>query len=158
MQSCCLTKMTGEKNHIPNQLKCCFHEQLLPFDYTSFDCYLLYTLIRQLCPSLRPTEGWGIKPRYTDTLIGIERLRLLLSSFCSCPTQMSDDKLEDLLRNVKSVFHRFQNFTKEWSSINYVQQLTKLERDILGFEDLEEDNQPVKLTFILSEQPEDKGK
>lgn len=71
---------------------------------------------------------------------------------------MSDDKLEDLLRNVKSVFHRFQNFTKEWSSINYVQKLTKLERDILGFEDLEEDNQPVKLTFILSEQPEDKGK
>lgn len=156
----CSTLITGKQKLRQDQLKCCFIKPPIAPNYTKFDFPLIYKLIKHLCPSLRPTREWGIEPRSMDTLIGddIERLRLLYSYFSACPRRMYDGKLQVLLKNIKSVFHRFQNFTKRWSTINYVQKIDKIAQDVLGCEDLEKDNQLLKLTLILLEQPEDKGK
>lgn len=73
----CDTLLTGKRKLGPNQHKMCFFPPILP-DYNKFDVTLLYTLIRNLCPSVKPTQGWGVEPKAKDTKIGddIERLRL----------------------------------------------------------------------------------
>lgn len=77
-------KLSHEVKNSPSTLylssketsKCCpkSHE-LLP-DYDDFDIELLYKLIKNLCPLLKPTKGWGEKPEATNTELGddIERL------------------------------------------------------------------------------------
>lgn len=59
-----------------DQLNLCFLQPPAEPDYRKFDVTLPYTLLRNLCTSLKPTKGWGTQP--DDIQIGddIERLRL----------------------------------------------------------------------------------
>lgn len=123
----------------PDQLKlCCLKPPLLP-DYSTFDVTLLYTLIRNLCPSLTPTRGWGREPNVMDTNIGddIERLRLYRNNFYAhCPSAViSDDKFWRFWSNLKSVIKRISTFTNKSRKYNYEKELLKIEGFSFGNED-----------------------
>lgn len=158
----CSMLITGKNKLSPDQLKCCFLQPPLLPDYKTFDFPLLYELIRHLCPSLKPTQGWGIEPKCTDTLIGddIERLRLLSICMFFCSTQVSDGKFEDFLDSVRNVVRRFQNLTKNWSNFNYEEEMKKIVPKKLGYKCPKkvEQLQNMQLTFMPSEFSDKKGK
>lgn len=157
IQSCPML-ITGKNKLSPDQLKVCFPEPPLLPDYKTFDFPLLYGLIRHLCPSLRPTQGWGIEPRCTHTLIGdeIERLRLLKNYMFTCQPPMSEDKFPEFLNRVRSVFRIFQNFTKSWSNYNYEQELRKIVPEKLGYTYPKKGEQPEKV-LLTSDFSDKKG-
>lgn len=101
---------TGKNKLRQDQLKICFIPPPGKPNYNDFDVTLLYTLTRNLCPLLTPTQGWGIEPRTTDTLIGddIERLRLFRNNYYghADSTEISDVEFEDLWKDVKSTIRR----------------------------------------------------
>lgn len=103
---------SGRNKLSSDQFKLCnFPPPVLP-DYDTFDVSLLYTLIRNLCPGLEPTRGWGNDPDPKDTKIGddIERLRLFRNkNFAHASlAAIPDDTFEDLYRTLKSVFKRLK--------------------------------------------------
>lgn len=154
IQSCSMLR-AGKDKLSPDQLKRCFLEPPLLPDYKTFDFPLLYKLIRHLCPSLRPTQGWGVEPKCTDTLIGddIERLRLFCIYMFFCSTRMSDGKFEEFCNGVRYSVRRFQNFTKNWSNYNYEEELKKIVPKKLGnkYPRKEEQLENVQLTLMPSE-------
>lgn len=113
----------------PEQLKVCFRQPPVIPDYSTFDVTLLYILIRNLCPSLRPTKGWGKEPDVTDTQLGddIERLRLFRNKNYAHAnsTAIPDTEFDEIWGNLKSVVSRIQSQTK--SSVDYKHELTKIE-------------------------------
>lgn len=134
----CSTLMSGGKKLCPDQLKLIFPSPPLLPDYSTFDVTLLYTLIRNLCPSLTPTRGWGNEPMDTDTEIGddIERLRLFRNSFAHGTfTKIPDNEFSTLWRNVKNVSQRIHTFTENWSQINYQEALLKIQSLKFGYDD-----------------------
>lgn len=159
---CCSKLFTGKNKLSPDQLKCCFIQPPFLPDYKTFDFDLLYKLIRHLCPSLKPTQGWGIEPKCTDKLIGddIERLRLFSVYMFSCSTRMSDGKFEEFLNSVRYGVRRFQNFTKSWCNYNYEEELKKIVTKKLGYKypKKEEQLENLQLTLMLSEFSDKKGK
>lgn len=161
IQSCSMLR-AGKDKLSPDQLKRCFLEPPLLPDYKTFDFPLLYKLIRHLCPSLRPTQGWGVEPKCTDTLIGddIERLRLFCIYMFFCSTRMSDGKFEEFCNGVRYSVRRFQNFTKNWSNYNYEEELKKIVPKKLGnkYPRKEEQLENVQLTLMPSEFSYKKGK
>lgn len=123
----------------PDQQKlCCLKSPLLP-DYSKFDVTLLYTLIRNLCPSVKPTQGWGHTPNAIHTNIGddIERIRLYRNNiFAHYDSAKIDDKVfREIWSNLKSVIGRLYIYTKEWSKYNYEEVLWKIEGIRFGFKD-----------------------
>lgn len=66
----CSALTTGKHRLRPDQEKICFLQPPQRPDYNHFDVCLLYTLIRNLCPSLKPSHGWGLNPNASATLIG----------------------------------------------------------------------------------------
>lgn len=127
IQSCsALTK--GKKQLRPEQQNICFLPPPDIPDYNKFDVSLLYTLIRNLCPSLRPTQGWGNEPRETDIKIGddIERLRLLRNNTYAHAesTCIPDTKFEDTWKKMKSVIQRIKQFTN--ASTKYDDELSRI--------------------------------
>lgn len=157
IQSCSML-LTGKNKLSVDQLKCCFFQPPLLPDYKTFDFPLLYKLISHLCPSLRPTQGWGIEPKRTDTLIGddIERLRML--SIRS--TLMSDGKFEEFLNSVRHGVRRFRNFMKNCSNYNYEEDLLKILPKKFGYkyQKKEEQLENVQLTLMPSAFSNKKGK
>lgn len=122
---------TGNNKLRRDQLNiCCIPPPKLP-NYKDFDVSLLYTLIRNLCPSVKPTQGWGIEPIDSDTQVGddIERLRLFRNTCYghADSTIIPDDVFEDLWTGLKSVIQRLQIYTTNWRTINYEEQLAKIE-------------------------------
>lgn len=114
--NCSSTLMYGKNKLHPYQLKLCFFPLPLLPDYSKFDATLLYTLIRNLCPSLTPTQGWGNEPMDTDTEIGddIGRLRLFRNSYAHGEfTEISDNEFRTLWINIKDVSERIQKFTEK---------------------------------------------
>lgn len=161
IQSCSMLN-TGKDKLSPDQLRLCFPEPLLFPDYKTFDFPLLYKLLKHLCPSLRPTQGWGFEPRCTDTLIGdeIERLRQFSDYMRVCSTRMSDGKFEEFINSVQHVFNRFQSFTKNWSNYNYEEELNRIVLMKLGYKlpKKEEQLKNVQLAFMPSKYSDKKGK
>lgn len=94
--------------------KCYLKPPAVP-DYSKFDVTLLYTLIRNLCPLLRPTQGWGNEPQPKDTQLGddIERLRLFRNNYYAHAVSkaISDIKFKILWQNLKTVINRIQSKT-----------------------------------------------
>lgn len=117
----------------------CFHPPPLLPDYSKFDVTLLYTLIRNLCPSLKPTQGWGSEPNNTDKKIGddIERLRLFRNNFYAHAdsTEISDSDFNNLWKNLQSVIQRIEIYTKTWSTTNYEQELSRIKSCRFGYDD-----------------------
>lgn len=158
----CSMLITGKNKLSPDQLKCCFFQPPLLPDYKTFDFPLLYKLIRHLCPSLRPTQGFGIEPKSTDTLIGddIEHLRMLSIYIFVCSTRMSDGKFKEFLNSVRYCVRRFRNFTKNCSNYNYEEELIKIVPKKLGYKypKKEEQLENVQLTLMPSAFSNKKGK
>ncbi|XP_062578640.1 muscle M-line assembly protein unc-89-like, partial [Saccostrea cucullata] len=73
----CSNLITGMFKLRTEQMNICCPSPSGAPDYYKFDVTLLYALIRNLCPQLKPTQGWGKAPSIKDMQIGddIERLR-----------------------------------------------------------------------------------
>lgn len=154
--------VAGKNKLSPDHLKCCFLQPPLLPDYNTFDFTLLYDLIRHLCPSLKPSQKWGIVPKCTDTLIGdeIERLRILSVYMFLCSTRVSDGEFEEFINCVRNVVRRFQNITRDWSKYNYEEELIKVVQKKLEYKypNKEEELEKVQLTFMPSQCFDKKGK
>lgn len=127
----CPTLLSGRYKLRSDQLKSCYLKPPAIPDYRQFDVALLYTLIRNLCPSLRPTQGWGINPQTTDTKLGddIERLRLFRNnSYAHAVSEaIPDTEFENDWRDLKSVINRIQSNGQIVRSINYEEKLVAIE-------------------------------
>lgn len=165
LQSAFLLKDTKIKLR-SNQLKICYLAPPAIPDYNTFDITLLYTLIRNLCPSLKPSQNWGFEPRATDIQIGddIERLRLSRNNFLhSTSNKIPVGDFEALWMYLKSTIQRVQQFMMtKGCSPNYEQKLADIRKlDLSCNFDI---NRAVQLlsdiehTYDLSKQNDDKGK
>lgn len=149
---------TGKNKLRQDQLKICFIPPPGKPNYNDFDVTLLYTLTRNLCPLLTPTQGWGIEPITTDTLIGddIERLRLFRNNYYghADSTEISDVEFEDLWKHVKSTIRRIGNYTNS----SYEQEFNKIEMCRFGYHDLEKYKLLLEAALEFSKQLNNKGK
>lgn len=87
-----------------------WHESSISASYENFDVELLYKLIKNLCPSLKPTKGWGEKPGAKDTKPGddVERIiqfREELSKFV-LTSKFDVSKYEDIWNELRSASMR----------------------------------------------------
>lgn len=136
----CPSLCTGEYKLNPDQQrKCCFNSSNFP-DYSKFDVSLLYKLIRNLCPTLEPTNKWGNKPTVNDVGVGddIERIRVLRNAYFAHTesAEISDDDFKKLWQDAKCVINRCQQFTtSKGCKTDYNQMLTDLERQTLTFKE-----------------------
>lgn len=120
-----------------DQLKICYLAPPAIPDYNTFDLTMLYTLIRNLCPSLKPSQNWGFEPRASDLQIGddIERLRLSRNNFVhSTSARIPDGDFEALWMYLKTTIQRMQQFmmTKGYSP-NYEQRLADVKELDISF-------------------------
>lgn len=108
-------------------------------DYSKFDVTLLCTLIRNLCPNLKPRKGWGRKPRESDTEIGhdIVRLRLFRNkTFAhSRSAAIPDDTFEALWDNLKSVLTRLESHPE--CGVNYEKEMIEIKRSAFTYSKFE---------------------
>lgn len=129
--NCCSTLVSGRYRLRTDQLKICHVQPPAIPDYSQFDVTLLYTLIRNLCPSLKPTQGWGKEPKNTDTQLGddIERLRLFRNNWCAHVVSkgISNAEFKILWKNLKSVINRIQSNGQTVCSVNYEEELIAIE-------------------------------
>lgn len=114
--------MTGKYGlYTKEKDKCFIQPPALP-DYNQFDVSLLYKLIRNLCPSLKPTKGWGRKPNAVDTKPGddIERVRLFRNeAFAHADTaELDDEEFDEIWGDIKIVLSRLQTFTSSRGCIS----------------------------------------
>lgn len=128
----CSALLSGKFKLRQDQLKLCFIQPPAEPDYSKLDVTLLYTLIRNLCPSLKPTKGWGKDPDDADIQIGddIERLRLFRNNYHAHAdsASISDAEFKEIWKNLKSVVHRLQKYMYNTGrNVNYERQLTEIE-------------------------------
>lgn len=137
--SCSL--LNGKNKLDSNQRSICFLQPPAIPDYNKFDVNLLYKLIRNLCPSLEPTKGWGKDPVDTDTHIGddIERLRLFrYNCVCSMFSAISDNDFEIICKKLMSVFQRTQShMASKGYSANYEEKMVNIKQLDLGDETID---------------------
>lgn len=142
-----------------DQLKLCFPQPPAEPDYRKFDVTLLYTLIRNLCPSVKPTKGWGTQPDDADIQIGddIERLRLFRNNYYghASSATISDDDFTKMWKDLKSVINRIQSTKK--CSVDYEDELIKIERAKFTRNQLENCKVLLDALVVLQQQKEDGG-
>ncbi|XP_065922710.1 uncharacterized protein [Magallana gigas] len=136
----CDPLLKGKYKLNPDQRNTCCNTSPNPPDYSTFDITLLYRLIRNLCPSLEPTNKWGNKPASNDLDVGddIERIRYLRNSIVahSASAEISDDKFKDLWSDVKCIIQRCQQYTTSKGCTNdYNKMLIDLERKTFTFDE-----------------------
>lgn len=136
----CQSLYSGEYKLNPDQRKqCCLNSSNSP-DYSKFDVTLLYKLIRNLCPTLEPTNKWGNTPTVNDMFIGddIERIRELRNKYFAHTkrAEISDVDFKELWKDAKCIIQRCQHFTKKNGyHTDYTQMLINLERKTFTFEE-----------------------
>ncbi|XP_062618762.1 uncharacterized protein LOC134280370 [Saccostrea cucullata] len=140
--SSCPTLTTGKYQIRSDQKKICFIPPPSVPDYEKFDVSLLYALIRNLCPSLKPTQGWGKDPTSTDIQIGddIERLRLFRNGMFAHldSTAVPDTEFTTAWNNLKIIIPRTQAFVRSNGiSADYERELENIERSDFGLSDME---------------------
>lgn len=133
-------------------------------DYSKFDVTLLYKLIRNLCPGLKPTQGWGIKLNINDTTIGddIERIRVLRNELGHLKSSnIPDSEFTNRWKELTIVIDRLQKaMSKNGYKIDYKAKLKAIEK--LDFRD--EPREKYKTFLVLEyaynclQQAKDKGK
>lgn len=108
----CSTLFSGKYKLRKDQLKICYLQPPALPDTRRFDVTLLYTLIRNLCPLLKPTQGWGNTPKSADIQTGddVERFRLFRNSYHAHANSstISDTKFGVIWNDLKSVINRIQ--------------------------------------------------
>lgn len=155
--------LNGKNKLASMQLKICYLSPPAIPDYSNFDVTLLYTLIRNLCPSLEPTQGWGKDPADTDIQIGddIERLRIFRNNIVRhSSSEISDSDFEIFLKELRSVLQRIQNhMTSKGYNVNYEEKMTNIKQLDLGDDTLNK----CKIGYIVEhtldrlKQADDKG-
>lgn len=127
----CQTLLSGRNQLRTDQRRICFLSPPAKPDYRQFDVTLLYKLIRNLCPLLRPTQGWGNEPQPTDTQLGddIERLRLFRNTYYAhaVSKSISDTQFDILWKDLKSVIKRIQSKCQTICSVSYERELIVIE-------------------------------
>lgn len=151
------SKISNGKPFTLEQRKLCFLKPPDIPDYTKFDITLLYKLLRNLCSSLTPQQDWGKEPKAIDMMIvhDIERLRLFRNGFAhASSSEFTEDKFDQIWKNLKSVIQRIQNFTSSIGcKTNYIDRLKKIKNREFGYDDLEKYKLCVK-SILRSDQPE----
>lgn len=131
-------------------------------DYSKFDVSLLYTLIRNLCPSLKPTGRWGEEPAAAHTQLGddIERLRLFRNREFAHATsaQTPDSEFKNHWTYIQTVINRIQSNKKAGCKTDYGQSLKNIEKRLLNCDDLEKYKLLLEATIHISKQRGDMGK
>lgn len=122
----CQALWNGKKLRIDQQKLCLIKQP----DYGKFDVSLLYTLIRNLCSSLTPTQGWGNDPQAADINIGddIERVRMFRNEYQAhnSKTEFTDSVFESIYSDIESTIKRIQSFTKNIGcKTDYLQMLNR---------------------------------
>lgn len=155
--------LIGKNKLVSTQLKiCCLQPPAIP-DYSNFDVTLLYTLIRNLCPSLEPTKGWGKDPVDADIQIGddIERLRIFRNNNVhSSSSEISDIDFEIIWKKLKTVLQRIKNhMTSKGYNVNYEEKMTNIKQLDLGDEPLHKYKieHIVEYTIAHLKQADDRG-
>lgn len=102
-------------------------------DYNNFNFMLLYKLIRHLCTSLKPKQGWGKKPNDDDITLAddIERMRLFRNEHIAhCDhAEISDMQFELIWKDITLVMRRMDSAMQEFKcNTNYEQKI----KDVLG--------------------------
>lgn len=135
----CSTLFSGKYKLRKDQLNICYIPPPTLPDYGRFDVTLLYTLIRNLCSSLKPTQGWGIDPKSADIQIGddVERLRHFRNNYFAHAnsSKISDTEFGGIWRNLKSAINRIQSSIA--CGADYEQQLNLIEQTKYTREHLE---------------------
>lgn len=156
----CQTLLSGINKLRTDQRRICFLTPPAKPDYKQFDVTLLYKLIRNLCPSLTPTKGWGNEPQPTDTQLGddIERLRLFRNTYYAHTVSKSipDPEFDILWKDLKSVLRRIQPRCQTVFSESYEQKLIAIENS--KFTDGYFEKCEVLLKALLILQTEERGK
>lgn len=133
--------LNGRNKLDSDQLKICFLPPPAVPDYKTFDVTLLYKLIRNLCPSLEPTQGWGNDPVDTDTQIGddIERLRFFRdNNVHHSSSKILDTDFEIIWRKLKSVFQRIKShMIFKGYNANYEEKMVNIKQLDLGDETID---------------------
>lgn len=108
-------------------------------DYSKFDVTLLYTLIRNLCPSLKPTEEWGKEPNPANTQLGddIERLRWFRNEKYAHANsaEISPSEFQKHWTHLQTVIKRIQK--KTGCKTDYGPSFNCIEKRTLKYEDFE---------------------
>lgn len=164
IQHSCILSI-GKEGLSSTQMTICFLSPPAIPDYSNFDVTLLYTLIRNLCPSLEPTKGWGKDPVDTDTEIGddIERVRFFRGKIPlvhSVSSNISDNDFEMILEELKSILQRIQNhMISKGYNVNYEEKMTNIKQLDLGDESLYNYMIDELMEYHLDslKQPDDKG-
>lgn len=137
--SCSL--LNGKNKLDSKQEKICFRLPPAIPDYNEFDVTLLYKLIRNLCPTLAPTKGWGKDPADSDTQIGddIERLRVFRNNnIHEVSSKISDNDFEIIWKKLKFVLQRIRNhMASKGYKANYEENMTKIKQLNLGDEHID---------------------
>lgn len=153
----CPALLSGKSKLLTDQLKLCFLQPPAEPDYSKFDVSLLYRLIRNLCPSIKPTKGWGKDPDDADIQIGddIERLRIFRNKSFGHATfaKISDAEFNDVWENLKSIVNRIQANTGH--SVDYSQKLLNIQSLKTANNHLEECKYLLEL--LPNKQPDKKG-
>lgn len=160
--------LIGNNRFSPEQLKLCYIPGPLLPNYKSFDVTLLYKLIRNLCPILQPSQGWGQQPQQMHINVGddIERLRIFRNELVGHieSSSVSIDVFDSRWRELEHVFKRIQAFfALNGITKDFVEQLACIKRTDFGLQDYEknelrlliERNRPTdtpKLTLQCGEQ------
>lgn len=130
--------LNGKNKLASMQLKICYLPPPAIPDYSNFDVTLLYTLIRNLCPSLEPTKGWGKDPVDADIQIGddIERLRIFRNNNVhNSSSEISDIDFEIIWKKLKTVLKRIKKHMKSKGyNVNYEEKMTNIKQLDLGDE------------------------
>ncbi|XP_061191651.1 uncharacterized protein LOC133199845 [Saccostrea echinata] len=155
----CLELTTVRYKLRPEQQKICFIPPPLTPDYEKFDVSLLYTLIRDLCPTLKPTQGWGKVPKATNKQIGddIERLRILRNGMFPHlgSTTVPDSEFTLLWKDLQIILPRTQAFviSKKYTA-DYEKELSIIEKCDFGMEDMEKYKILLEGTMLILKQLE----
>ncbi|XP_062612407.1 hemicentin-2-like [Saccostrea cucullata] len=137
------SKLTNGKDKL-NQYQhkiCCIFPPQVP-DYNKFDVSLFYKLMRNLCPSLEPTTGWGNAPNTSDLQIGddIERLRIFRNEMFAHleSSEVPDGIFSQCWKELKGCIHRAQSFMDSHGyCVNYDEELKNIEKLDLSCKDMD---------------------
>lgn len=157
----CPALSSGKYKLRQDQLKLIHKPKAIP-DYSKFDVTLLYTLIRNLCSSLKPTKGWGKDPNDADIQIGddIERLRLFRNNYHAHADSaaISDADFKDIWKNLKSVVNRIQKYMhNKGRNVDYEQELSKIESSKIAKDHLEDCKLLLEALMNIQKHTDEKG-
>lgn len=140
--SSCLELTNGLQKLRPEQQRLCYLPSPYVPDYSKFDVTLLYKLIRNLCPILKSTLGWGkiLCPKAIQIGDDIERLRLFRNEVSghSVSSNVTDTEFTTRWKDIEIVIKRTQAWiSSQGFSVNYEKKLAKIKKLELGSEDMD---------------------